>query len=132
MIPSKVNVIGMTYEVRITPAKEMELENDDILMGEVLYADNLIRINDSIHEARQEQTFIHELTHAIFFEAGYEDHDEDMVNRVGKVLHRVLRDNPSLLNPLADIRQIEINVDSLTVEDIKEIMKTSSIQPVKS
>jgi len=45
-----------------------------------------------LSESRKEQTFVHELTHAIFYEAGVEEQDEDMINRVSLVLHQVLKD----------------------------------------
>ena len=35
----------------------------------------------------------HELAHGILFEAGYEGHDEEQANRLGKVLAMLLRDN---------------------------------------
>ena len=54
--------------------------------------DNLIEINDKIHKTRQDQTLVHELTHAMFFEAGLED-EEDLVNRLGLILYQVLKDN---------------------------------------
>lgn len=51
-----------------------------------------IEILSSLSDQRKEQTFIHELTHAIFYEAGYDEQDEDMINRVGIVLHQVVKD----------------------------------------
>lgn len=42
---------------------------------------------------KRHQTFIHELTHAIFHEAGIDDQDEEQINRVAIVLHEVFLDN---------------------------------------
>lgn len=42
---------------------------------------------------KKEQTFVHELLHACFNEAGFNEQDEDMINRVGVMLYQVLKDN---------------------------------------
>lgn len=61
-------------------------------MGFCIFEENLIEINNSMDIERQKQTIIHEMVHAMFFEMGLED-DEDVVNRLGIVLHQVLKDN---------------------------------------
>jgi hypothetical protein len=50
-------------------------------------------------DERKEQTIVHEMLHAIHFEAGYdsEDQDEDMINRTANVLHQVIVDNLDIL-----------------------------------
>lgn len=42
---------------------------------------------------KKEQVLIHELLHACIAEAGFDEQDEDVVNRVSIVLYQVLKDN---------------------------------------
>jgi len=42
---------------------------------------------------KKEQTLLHEMLHACFNEAGFDEQDEDVVNRLGIVLYQVLKDN---------------------------------------
>jgi Zn-dependent peptidase ImmA (M78 family) len=90
MIPNSIKVAGMTYKVEEVPF--VEIDGDRNFQGVCLYHESTIRILETLSEARKEQTFVHELTHAIFYEAGFEDQDEDMINRVSLVLHQVLKD----------------------------------------
>lgn len=86
---NKIRVGGIDYTVELVP-KLAERHN---LYGQVTFGDSHIRIDDSLSLTRTNETLIHELTHAIFFEAGYDDHEEEMVRRIASVLHQVLRDN---------------------------------------
>ena len=97
-LPQSVIVAGIQYKVAIKTNDQMPAEDEGhTLLGECGYFDNYIHVNEIACDERKEQVFIHELTHAIFFEAGFEEQDEDMINRVGKVLYQVLKDNPHLL-----------------------------------
>jgi len=108
-LPQSVIVAGIKYDVAIKPNAEMLTEEEDhTLLGECNYFDNHIHVNEIACDQRKEQVFIHELTHAIFFEAGIEEQDEDMINRVGKVLYQVMKDNPNLLNPIANVTHVKI------------------------
>ena len=89
MIPNNVKVAGIEYRVK----EKFGLEQQYGLLGQVLYSLGEIEIDDRMTEDRKEQIFVHELLHACFYEAGFEDQDEDMINRVGKVLYQVLKDN---------------------------------------
>lgn len=93
MLPTQLKVGGVTYTVE----EQENLINTDDAWGRVDYFDSHIRVDTSLSAERKEQTLIHELTHAIFLEAGYKEQDEDMINRVSIVLHQVLKDNPQLL-----------------------------------
>lgn len=62
-------------------------------LGQVIYSNTHIQLDADMSLSRINDVFIHELLHAIFCEAGYDEQDEDMINRVGKVLAQVLRDN---------------------------------------
>lgn len=88
-IPLQVNVAGIDYTVHY---KEGLLRTYN-LMGQVLYAESRIDIDSSMSKTKKEQVFIHELVHAMFKESGYEEQDEDMVNRLSIVLYQVLKQN---------------------------------------
>ncbi|GGA31792.1 ImmA/IrrE family metallo-endopeptidase [Psychrobacillus lasiicapitis] len=89
MIPNTVDVAGIEYEI-----EEVDhLERDVDLLGQILYTKGIIKLDSSIAQDRKEQVFVHELLHAIFYEAGIEEQDEDLVNRLGIVLYQVLKQN---------------------------------------
>lgn len=89
----KIKVGGINYQVVEKPF--IEVDGDKNMLGSCSCENSTIEILESMNEERKEQVLAHELTHAIFLEAGYDfaDQDEDMVNRVGNVLHQVLKDN---------------------------------------
>lgn len=88
-IPLQVNVAGVDYKVQY---QEGMLKTHN-LMGQVLYAETTIDIEPSMSESKKEQVFVHELVHAMLNEAGYDEQDEDMVNRLSIVLYQVLKQN---------------------------------------
>ncbi|POD46273.1 ImmA/IrrE family metallo-endopeptidase [Pseudomonas syringae pv. syringae] len=89
MIPNKVKVAGIEYEIY----QVEEIDDDPGNMGSCIYQKSFIKLKESMSEHKKEQTFIHEVLHACFNEAGFQKQDEDMVNRLGIVLHQVLKDN---------------------------------------
>lgn len=88
-IPLQVNVAGIEYTVQY---QEGLLKTHN-LMGQVLYPESTIEIDSSMSQSKKEQVFVHELVHAMFNEAGYEEQDEEMVNRLAIVLYQVLKQN---------------------------------------
>lgn len=87
----KVIVAGITYSIE---------EKDNVIIdGNSRYAGScdsenaIIEIKADLTNERKEETFVHELLHAILFEAGYAEHDEELVMRASKVLYQVLKDN---------------------------------------
>lgn len=81
---------GNDYKIKVVP----KLYERHSLYGQVTYKDTHIQIDDSLSNTRTNECLIHELTHAMLFEAGYiNDQDEDLVQRLASVLHCVLRDN---------------------------------------
>ena len=76
------------------------------LLGWVTYHDNLIRLDSNASAIRKQNTLVHELVHAMLYEAGIEDQDEDLVTRLAHVLHGVLRDND--FGFLRDIDDVEV------------------------
>ncbi len=88
-IPDKVNVCGVIYTVE----ESETVDNDLTCLGVCIYADSKICLKKNISAERKAQTFVHELLHAIFYEAGFDEQDEELINRVGKVMYQVLQDN---------------------------------------
>jgi len=89
MIPSRVRVAGIEYEVIEVENMEEQFNH----LGQILYTRGIIQIDRSLPPDRKEQVFIHELLHGCFYEAGYDEQDEDMINRVSIVLYQVLKEN---------------------------------------
>ena len=70
------------------------IEEEAFYQGSCDYEKCEITILERLDETRQEQVLAHELVHALLFEAGFnQEHDEDMVQRLGIVLHQFLNDN---------------------------------------
>lgn len=84
-----IKVAGVNYNVKHVN----KLMDDYDYLGHINYPNNEIKIDEGISEERKAQVLIHEMLHAIFYESGYDEQDEDMINRVGITLHQVLRDN---------------------------------------
>lgn len=91
----KIKVGGLIYEV-IEKEHFASSDDDRNLWGYCDYENLIVKIRKSLSEQKKKQVLIHELTHAIFHEAGYKEQDEDMVNRISIVLFQVLKDNPQL------------------------------------
>lgn len=89
----EVKVGGVTYTIEERPFVDIGGGRD--YQGCVRYPHSRIEVLADLSIERKNDVLIHEITHAIFYEAGYEGDQvtEDMVNRVGKVLHQVLQDN---------------------------------------
>lgn len=87
----KIKIGGMEYQV-----KEIEFNNvdDDVTLGECRFETAEILINEKISDSRKEQTLFHEMVHAMLFEAGSVEYDnEEMVNQLGLIMYQVFKDN---------------------------------------
>lgn len=91
MIPNNVIVSGINYTVIEKPF--VEINGSRNYQGGCFYTDCKIELSSDLPKTRKEQVFCHELVHAIFNEAGFDDQNEDMINRLGIVLYQVLKDN---------------------------------------
>lgn len=70
------------------------VENDTNVYGSCVYQDSHIELRKGLSKERLEQTLVHEMLHAVFFEAGYAGEDyEDIVNRTSVILHQTLKQN---------------------------------------
>lgn len=88
----KLKVGGLIYDV--VPVQWEENADGGLQFGIFNANKTNILINELISEQVQKQTLIHEMMHAIFFEAGIEvENEEDLVNRISAVLYQVLQDN---------------------------------------
>lgn len=92
-IPSKVKIGGITYSVVIT--ENRNVENGDILMGEVTYTDAQIYLNEKCAQEPKEQTLLHEIFHVILRQMGRKDLNEDeyFVDGLSMNLYQVMKDN---------------------------------------
>lgn len=89
MVPNKVMVAGIGYDV----IQVDEIDDDPSILGMCLYSKSLIKIRANMSQDKKEQIFVHEMLHACFNEAGFDEQDEDVINRVGIVLYQVLKNN---------------------------------------
>ena len=108
-IPSKVRVGSIDYDVELTD--ETLVLNTQQSLGIIDYDNNKIRIANNIQSnQRQEQTFLHELVHAVTreFKIDFTEDEEVIVDKFAYGLHQVIRDN---LPSIVDVRSIskEIN-----------------------
>lgn len=90
-IPKKIKVAGINYQVKETDLVVINGSTDYV--GSINQARAEIEVLNSLSKTRKEQTLVHEILHACFYEAGFDEHDEDVVNRVSVVLYQVLKDN---------------------------------------
>lgn len=78
------------------------------LYGQVLYSDCHIEIESRMAPTRKTNVIIHELLHAMLFEAGYDEQDEELVRRLGNVLTQVIGDNAETFDKLFEMEEAEI------------------------
>lgn len=94
MLLKKVKIGGIEYKVKEIEGMEEEFD----LLGQILYTRGTIKVDADLATDRKEQVLVHEILHGVFFEAGIEEQDEDMINRVAIILHQVLKDNDLRFN----------------------------------
>lgn len=90
-IPKSFQLMGHTYKIRIV--KKVDKEDS---FGEVIYAKKAIRLKAPSKDTSielVEETFFHELVHAILDETEYNklSDDEEFVERVGRALHQAFK-----------------------------------------
>ncbi|EIM8287175.1 ImmA/IrrE family metallo-endopeptidase [Listeria monocytogenes] len=86
----KIKVGGIWYEIKEVPA--VDIAGDKNYLGACDYENQIIEILGSLPETRKRQVLIHELTHAILYEAGYQEHDEELVERFSIATYQVIED----------------------------------------
>ncbi|GGP16247.1 ImmA/IrrE family metallo-endopeptidase [Oceanobacillus neutriphilus] len=114
MLPSRVVVAGINYEI-----KEVDgLAEEHNLGGQILYEKGIIKIDSSMCKDKKEQVLVHEILHSIFNEAGYNEQDEDMVNRLGIVLYQVFKDNNLHFGEIEEVEEVSF-YDGVSVNERK-------------
>lgn len=92
-IPKKIKVGGITYKVK----------NVDIITagtgvcGSCNYDNSTIELLKKHKRQAKEQTFIHELLHAIFYHCNIEQ-DEHKIELLAQALYMVIKDNPGIFS----------------------------------
>jgi Zn-dependent peptidase ImmA (M78 family) len=93
MLPSKVKISGIDYDISIAENRKAN-DDGDILMGEIVYHQASIYINEDLNEQLKEATLLHEIVHGILYHMGSEMNDnEKFVEGLSSGLHQVFRDN---------------------------------------
>lgn len=88
----KIKIGGITYDIEYKDT--IDVNGDLNYFGTCDKKQAKIEISTLANKQRQEQTLVHEILHAVFYEAGIVlDNEEDIVNRVSLVLYQVLKDN---------------------------------------
>ncbi|CAM3730299.1 hypothetical protein MEZE111188_05645 [Mesobacillus zeae] len=80
-------------EYKVVEVENVIIDGSVNYAGSCSYSASKIEILNSLSETKKEQTLVHEMLHACFNEAGFNEQDEDVVNRVSIVLYQVLKDN---------------------------------------
>lgn len=91
MIPNKVIIAGVDYQVK--EVETVVIDGSTEYAGSCNYFNSEIELVGSLSKTKKEQVLIHEVLHACFHEAGFQEQEEDVINRVSIVLYQVLKDN---------------------------------------
>lgn len=88
-----VKVGGQVYSVEKRTGVFMD--NGERVAGNIDVDAAEIKVWDKFTGTASERVLMHEVTHAVFYEAGYglEDQDEQQIERVSRVLHQLIKDN---------------------------------------
>ena len=82
----KINIGGHEYEILVTELKHENPRKE--LYGRHEVKENIIYINDEIAASRMQETLIHEVLHAIFYNTGLE-HDERKIEAISNGLFQL-------------------------------------------
>lgn len=82
---------GIEYTIHEVPV--VDIDGDRNFQGTCAYRRTEISVIEGLSEQRKTDVLAHEVMHAMFYEAGFEDMDEDTVCRLAKVFRSVLTDN---------------------------------------
>lgn len=82
----KLKIGGHPYEILVSDLKHEDPTKE--LYGRHEVRENIIYINDTIAPSRMEETLIHEVLHAIFYNTGLE-HDEKQIEAISNGLYQL-------------------------------------------
>lgn len=88
-----IKIGPITYPIRIV---EHLTDGKDKLDGYISYSNSEIRIDAAMESQRQRAILWHEIVHGILSQAGYDNHQESMVEALSYGILAVLDDNPAL------------------------------------
>ncbi|UXU48947.1 MULTISPECIES: ImmA/IrrE family metallo-endopeptidase [Staphylococcus] len=101
----QINVCGINYDV----IQVTEVDNDPSCLGLCIYRESLIQIKNGLSTERKKQVLMHELLHAILYEAGYEEHNEEQVKSLSVVINQVIAQN-NIKATLNELEQLSLGV----------------------
>jgi hypothetical protein len=81
-----IRIGGIPYEIVF----QNGLMDDANALGHVEFEKQRITIDPSLPPERMAQTIVHEVMHAVFYEAGIADQDEDLVNQLAIAWWRMI------------------------------------------
>ena len=91
-LPQHVKVGPVVYKIQ-----EEARTAIDGYYGTIIYAESLITLQPGMSQVQQQLTLWHELFHAMLKNAGYTEHDEQLIISLSHGIVGVLQDNPELL-----------------------------------
>lgn len=87
-IPKQINILGLTYAV-----EEVEVvSKGELLLGQINYLEQTIRIDKSLSEDRKGQVFMHELLHGILEGLGMAElnENENALQSIAAAMYHIL------------------------------------------
>lgn len=89
----KIKIGGIDYDIFVKDLSEFD-EPNSFRMGQHSEMQTSIEISDKLPKQKRNQTFVHEMLHAVVCESGAVlENEEDVVNQMGLVLYQALKDN---------------------------------------
>ena len=82
----EINIGGHDYRIIELPLQHEDESKE--LYGRHMVKENIILINEDIHPSRKEETLVHEILHAIFFNYGLE-HEERLIDAISNGLFQL-------------------------------------------
>ena len=89
-----IQIGGINYKINQVEADSHELVSGTTI-GHIYYDKDLIVLAENLTDNRKAQTFVHELTHAVFLAMGYHGNeevilDEKFVDSFSSYLHQII------------------------------------------
>ena len=93
ILPDGVKLMGREIKIEYIDKEHMSS------MGMYIEKKNLIQIDNSMHQAIQERTLIHEVVHAILIDLGEQElnNNEGFVERLANMVHLFIKDNKKII-----------------------------------
>ena len=93
ILPDSIKLMGREVQIEYIDKEYMSS------MGMYIEKKNLIQIDNSMHQAIQERTLIHEVVHAILIDLGEQElnNNEGFVERLANMVHLFIKDNKRII-----------------------------------